>query len=176
MSFRAMSGHRRLLTLIARSIKRDALPPSLLFEGPPGVGKRTAALAVAMAVNCLEPLTDGEFEWDACGECSSCKKMLKDLHPDVRIIEPGETGNIKVEQVREVIDAAAYRPFEGKRRVVIIDRAEQLGEPAQNALLKTLEEPRPASIFILVSSRPDLLLPTVRSRCSRLRFGRSTRS
>ncbi len=172
MSFRAISGHRRLLKFIARAIKRDAIPPSLLFEGPAGVGKRTTALAVAQAVNCLAPVMDGEFEWDACGACHSCRRTLKALHPDVRVVESGETGNIKIEQVREVIDSAAYRPFEGRRRVVIIDRAEQLGEPAQNALLKTLEEPRPSSIFILVSSRPDLLLPTVRSRCSRLRFGR----
>ena len=79
-------------------------------------------------------------------------------------------GSIKIEQVRDVIDRADYRPFEGRRRVVIIDEADALMDAAQNALLKTLEEPPSASMFVLVSSIPDALLPTVRSRCSRLRF------
>src|SRR6185295_16996468 len=74
--------------------------------------------------------------------------------------------------IRAAIERAAYRPFEGRRRVVIIDNAAEMVEPAQNALLKTLEEPPPSSVFILVTSRPDVLLPTVRSRCQRLRFGR----
>jgi DNA polymerase-3 subunit delta' len=74
--------------------------------------------------------------------------------------------------VRDAIDRAAYRPFEGRRRVVIVDEADEMLEPAQNALLKTLEEPPPASVFVLVTSRPDVLLPTVQSRCQRLRFGR----
>jgi DNA polymerase-3 subunit delta' len=79
-------------------------------------------------------------------------------------------GSIKIEQVRDVIDRAEYRPFEGRRRVVVIDEADALVDAAQNALLKTLEEPPSASMFVLVSSIPDALLPTVRSRCSRLRF------
>jgi DNA polymerase-3 subunit delta' len=87
------------------------------------------------------------------------------------LLEPGDSGSIKIETVREVIDRAAFRPFEGRRRFVIIDEADALVEPAQNALLKTLEEPPSASVFILVSSMADALLPTVRSRCQRLRFG-----
>ncbi len=94
------------------------------------------------------------------------------MHADVLVVEPGDTGAIKVEQVRDAIDRTAYRPFEGRRRVVIIDEADALAVAAQNALLKTLEEPPPASVFVLVTSRPDVLLPTVRSRCQRLRFGR----
>ena len=80
-------------------------------------------------------------------------------------------GSIKIEAVRDVVDRAGYRPFEGRRRVVIINEADALVDAAQNALLKTLEEMPPASIFVLVSSLPDALLPTVRSRCPRLRFG-----
>ncbi len=87
-------------------------------------------------------------------------------------IEPGDTGSIKIEQVRAAIDRAVFRPFEGRRRVTIIEQADALVIPAQNALLKTLEEPLPASVFVLVTSRPDTLLPTVRSRCAHLRFGR----
>ena len=94
------------------------------------------------------------------------------MHADVFLVEPGDTGVIKVDQVREVIERTAYRPFEGRRRVVIVDEADALMSEAQNALLKTLEEPPAASMFVLVTARPDELLPTVRSRCQRLRFGR----
>src|SRR5207302_5998953 len=97
-------------------------------------------------------------------------RIGRGIHPDVLIVEPGETGSIKIEQIRDVVDRANYRPFEGKRRVVIIDDADALVVPAQHALLKTLEEPPPSSVFILVTSRPDVLLPTVLSRCPRLRF------
>ncbi len=90
------------------------------------------------------------------------------------LVEPGDTGVIKVDQVREVVERTAYRPFEGRRRVVIVDEADAMLSEAQNALLKTLEEPPSASMFVLVTSRPDELLPTVRSRCQRLRFGRLT--
>jgi DNA polymerase III subunit delta' len=90
----------------------------------------------------------------------------------VLIVEPGDTGAIKLDQVREAIDRTGYRPFEGRTRVIIIDRADAMLIEAQNALLKTLEEPPSTSRFVLVTSRPDVLLPTVRSRCQRLRFGR----
>jgi DNA polymerase-3 subunit delta' len=86
------------------------------------------------------------------------------------LIEPGESGSIKIEQVRDVIDRAGYRPFEGRRRVVIVDEADALVIQAQNALLKILEEPPPSSVFILITARPDVLLPTVLSRCPQLRF------
>jgi DNA polymerase-3 subunit delta' len=88
----------------------------------------------------------------------------------VLIIEPGNNGSIRIDAVRELIDRAAYRPFEGHRRVVIIDEADALVVAAQHAMLKTLEEPPSASVFILVTSRPDALLATVQSRCPRLRF------
>jgi DNA polymerase-3 subunit delta' len=94
------------------------------------------------------------------------------VHADVFLVEPGDTGVIKIDQVREAVERTAYRPFEGRRRVVIVDEADAMLSEAQNALLKTLEEPPSASMFVLVSSRPDELLPTVRSRCQRLRFGR----
>ena len=180
MPLRDVVGHRSLLGLLARAVARDTLPPSLLFAGPEGVGKRKVAIALAQAINCRTPVkrpsslkaTDDELELDACGSCPSCQRIGRGVHGDVLVVEPGETGTIKIEQAREVVDRASYRPFEGRTRVVIIDEADTLVRQAQNALLKTLEEPPPGSVFILVSSRPDALLPTVRSRCPRLRFGR----
>jgi DNA polymerase III subunit delta' len=180
--FRDIIGHRRILTLLSRAVARETLPPSLLLAGTAGVGKRRTALALAATVNCLEPRTPADLsaearsakvdlERDACGECASCRRIARGVHADVVVIAPGDTGTIKIEQVRDVIDRAGYRPFEGRRRVVIIDEADALVPAAQNALLKTLEEPPAASIFVLVSSLPDALLPTVQSRCPRLRFG-----
>src|SRR4029450_11715787 len=137
----------------------------------PGVGKRRVAMAPAHAINCLEPRSTEAFEREACGTCTACRRIERGVHPDVIVIEPGDMGSIKIEAVRDVVDRAGYRPFEGRRRVVIINEADALVDAAQNALLKTLEEMPPTSIFVLVSSLPDALLPTVRSRCPRLRFG-----
>ena len=170
MRFQGIVGHQRLLGLLARAIARDTLPPSLLFAGPAGIGKKQAALAVAAALNCLNPRPTPPFETDACGECASCRRIGRGVHPDVILIEPGDSGSTKIEPVRDVIDRANYRPFEGRCRVVIIDEADTLVPAAQNAMLKTLEEPPSASRFILVSSLPDALLATVRSRCRPLRF------
>lgn len=170
MPFRTIAGHSRLLSLLARVIARDSMPPAVLLAGPPGVGKRLTAVAIAQAINCLQPQSSKRFERDACGECASCRRIARGTHPDVIVVEPGDTGAIKIEQLRDVIDRSQYRPFEGRRRVVIIDEADAAGPDAQSALLKTLEEPPSASVFILVSSMADALLPTVLSRCPRLRF------
>jgi len=181
MPFRAIAGHRPVLTLLARAIAHDTLPPVLLFAGPEGVGKRLAARAAAEVLNCLAPRkaatvdrAGGDpplaFAIDACGACDACRRIARSIHPDVIIVEPGETGAIKIEQIRDCVAAAAYRPFEGRRRVVIVDDADAMMPPAQSALLKTLEEPPSATVFLLVSAMPDALLPTVRSRCPRLRF------
>ena len=172
MPFRHLAGHRVLLDLVARAAARGSLPPSLIFAGPDGVGKRLAALSLAQLFNCtsMAGSADGELAPDACGNCSACRRIARGVHADVLMIEPGDTGSIKVDQVRAAIDRTAYRPFEGRRRVVIVDEADAMEAPPQNALLKTLEEPPSASTFVLVTSRPDVLLPTVRSRCQRIRF------
>ncbi len=180
MPFRDVLGHRRVVALLARSVAHRSLPPSLIFAGPEGVGKRLVATATAQALNCTEIGAFSDTDQsdrsapsavpDACGVCAACRRIARGVHPDVLVVAPGESGTIKIDQVREVIDRAAYRPFEGRRRVVIIDEADALVVPAQSALLKTLEEPPPASVFLLITSRPDALLPTVRSRCPRLTF------
>jgi len=196
--FRQVTGHRPVLELLARAVWRGSVPPTLIFTGPEGVGKRLTAIALAQALNCEHPETLGseiggqstsaghkkmdaridagtdagiDGGTDACGRCGPCARIARGVHADVLLVEPGESGSIKIDQVRDAIDRAAYRPFEGRRRVVIIDGADALVGEAQNALLKTLEEPPPSSIFVLLTARPDLLLPTVRSRGHRLRFG-----
>jgi DNA polymerase-3 subunit delta' len=161
-------GHAQPRALLLRAVIARSVPQSLLFDGPEGVGKRTTALALAAAINCQQPDVDS----DACGTCSSCRRIARAQHPDIVALVPNEKGTITVEMAREIIGQASYRPFEARRRVVIIDDADALQPSAQNALLKTLEEPPPSSMFVLVTSRPDSLLETVRSRCPRVRFGR----
>jgi DNA polymerase III subunit delta' len=172
MPFRDVFGHVRLIKLLTRAAEGGTLPPSLLFAGPSGIGKRLTAVALAQALNCTKgsSLLGTDSGFDACGVCPACTRIARGIHPDVPIVEPGDSGAIKIDQVRDIVDRAAYRPFEGRRRVVIFDEADALVPAAQHALLKTLEEPPPSSVFILVTARPDVLLPTVRSRCPQLRF------
>jgi DNA polymerase-3 subunit delta' len=176
--FRTITGHRRTLAFLTRSVVIGSLPPSLIFAGTRGVGKRAAAIALAQTLNCAAPLRDvrlpdGETNLaiDACGECPSCRRIERGIHPDVLVLGPDvDTGNIRIDEVRALTERIGYRPFEARWRVVVVESADALLDAAQNALLKTLEEPPSSSIFVLVTSRPDDLLPTVRSRCPLIRF------
>ena len=171
MPFRSLIGHRLTLTLLSRAAAGGTLPPSLIFAGPDGVGKRAAAVALAQALNCPTPVASTDhLALDACGECPVCRRIGRLSHPDVTVIEPGETGSIKIDVVREEIRKTTFKPFEGRRRVIIFNDADGLVDDAQNALLKTLEEPPPGSVLILVTAHPHRLLPTVRSRCPVVRF------
>jgi DNA polymerase-3 subunit delta' len=176
MTLREIIGHKRLTTLIARAIERDSLPPTLLFAGPSGVGKWATARATAQAVNCPERVTPAatDLAIDACGKCRSCDRIARGVHVDVIAVEPDDKASIKIDVIREVLSGTGYRPFEGRRRVVLIREADALEAASQNALLKSLEEPPPGTMFILTTALPGALLPTVRSRCMRLRFGRLT--
>ena len=154
------------------------MPPTLLLAGPVGVGKHAIARATAAVINCLDPrVGEGGLAADACGTCRSCDRIARGVHVDVLTVEPDDTGKIKVDAIRAVLEQTGFRPFEGKRRVVIIrdaDAMQHSEDAAQNALLKSLEEPPPGTIFILTSAIPGALLPTVRSRCMRLQVGRLT--
>jgi DNA polymerase-3 subunit delta' len=184
MAFRHVYGHRRALGLLSRALAQRTLPPSLVFAGPDGIGKRRTALAVAQAFNCLTPRRDEvsspdshgtavPLPVDACGECSACRRIERRVHPDVVWLAPIEDRTtVALEQVRTLNEQVGYRPFEARSRVVVVDDAADVLLPAsQNALLKTLEEPPSGTVFILVTARPDGLLPTVRSRCPSVRFG-----
>jgi DNA polymerase-3 subunit delta' len=167
MPFSDIIGHRHLVHLLRQAVARGRVPQSLLLAGPDGVGKRTVALALAQAVNCPQA-ADG----DGCGSCSVCRRIAAGTHSDVVVLDKGDEASIKIKPLRErVLDVVGYRPFEGARRVFIIDPADELTVEAQDALLKTLEEPPPSALLILVTAYPDTLLPTVQSRCRRLRFG-----
>ena len=174
-TFRAIVGHQRIRTLLAGAAKRGSIPPTLLFAGPSGVGKSVVAGATAAAVNCLSPVENiAGLPIDACGACRACDRIARGVHVEVNRLEPDDMGVIKIDAVREILERTGFRPFEGRRRVVIIDHADTLLDASQNALLKSLEEPPPSTMFILMTSVPAALLPTVRSRCMRLRFGRLT--
>jgi DNA polymerase-3 subunit delta' len=175
LSLSSVAGHARLTTRLAQAIVRETLPPTLLFAGPAGVGKFLTARAVAATLNCQSPVRSATgLAIDACGKCRSCDRIARDVHVDVLTVEPDERTSIKIDVVRDVLSRTGFRPFEGRRRVVIIRDADTMEVAAQNALLKSLEEPPPSTVFILTSAVIGVLLPTVRSRCMRLRFGRLT--
>ena len=154
----------RAATGLARQVASGEVAHSWLLLGPPGAGKVVAATAMAAAVNCSEDPGVG------CGRCWSCARITRQRHPDVHHVVP-EGPLIPVDQIREtVIPEAARSPFEGRKKVFIIEEAERMNEAAQNSLLKTLEEPQPDTMFVLVSDREDEVLETIRSRCRIVRL------
>lgn len=165
VTFESLIGNRTLVSRLVRMAEADRVPPSLLFTGPVGVGKLQTALALARAVNCLnEPGT-------GCGECSACLRIGKGEHPDVHIARPEGAGRqMRADVIRQIVSDAPFRPFEGRRRVSIFVDAERMNPTAANILLKTLEEPPPWAILILITSNAAALLPTILSRCQVYRF------
>jgi len=185
MPFSHILGQQTALATLARALETGRAHHAYRFEGPDGVGKDMAAFAVAQALVCTggEPL--------GCGRCDACRRAVtfsaerphSPLHPDVRIVERGfypaevlgqrteETKDISVHQIRAIVLAnASFSPHEGRARVFIVRRAEEMTNAAANALLKTLEEPRQGTHFILLTARPDRLLTTIRSRTLPVRF------
>ncbi len=162
MGFADILGHDRAKGLLETAVREDRLPPALLLSGPEGIGKRTLAVVTARALLC-ETRT-------ACAECAACRRVERGMHPDAfTIVREGAW--IKVDAVRTVMREAAARPFEARARTFLVDDAHAMNEQAQNALLKSLEEPPPTSHLLLVTHAPQGLLPTIRSRCQVLRLG-----
>ncbi|MEW6616127.1 MAG: DNA polymerase III subunit delta' [Thermodesulfobacteriota bacterium] len=163
MSFKDVLGQDRQIEIIKKAIKNNRVPHAYLFLGEEGVGKRRVALTLAKALNCSAELAD------SCDECISCRKIINGNHPDVTVVEP-EGISIKIDQIREMQRFLKYKPYEGKKRVCIIPNAEKMNPAAANSILKTLEEPSPDIILILITASSHLLLPTVSSRCQKLKF------
>ena len=172
MPFADILGQARAVSHLRLAVSDGRLSQAYCFFGPRGVGKHATALALAQAVNCLAgPVrAPGGAGADACGACAACRKVAAGLHPDVTEVRPEGKTVITIDQVREVTVRTALRAYEGKTKVFILDPAELMQEPAANAILKTLEEPAGASLFILVTAAPSALLPTILSRCQGVRF------
>lgn len=156
--------------ILTRVISAGRVPQALLLAGPVGVGKFATALAIARAVNC-----GAAQNGVPCDACRTCERIAAGQFSDVVVVSRGDLASISIKVVREkILSVIGYRPFEGRRRVFIVDDADDLTWEAQDSLLKTLEEPPPAAILILVTSAPDSLRSTVLSRCRRLRFSTLT--
>ena len=152
---------------LSAMIGSNRLPHALLFTGPKGGGKNTLARALAAAVNCASPDSDGS----PCGHCLSCQKIARDIHPDLKTLAPEGAANIiKMESVQALRAEMAFRPFEGRVKVFIVREADRLTSDSGNALLKTLEEPPPDSILILTSASEAEVMATILSRCLRLKL------
>jgi DNA polymerase-3 subunit delta' len=168
MGLHHIRGQEDALRVLRGAMRRGRVASTYLFAGEQGVGKRLTAVAFVKALNCLSP-SEQDGAPEACGRCASCRKIEAGTHPDFLLIEP-EAGLIKVQEIRRLEEALYLRPYEGRWKAVVVDDAEAMNPPAANAFLKTLEEPAPQSLIVLVSSRPGRLPQTVLSRCSRVNF------
>ncbi len=166
MGFQQIIGHDPQKEFLRNSVRRNRISHAYLFSGPEGVGKKLVAKDFAKLINC----TEGEMQNTDCG-CVSCVRTEKGLNPDVLLFEyPGEK-TIKVDNVREDIERLIHlAPYENPYKVFIVDGAQRMNFNAQNAFLKTLEEPPPNSVIILITTLADLLMPTIRSRCQLVVF------
>jgi DNA polymerase-3 subunit delta' len=154
MSLPHLEGQPFAQRVLSAALGSGRTASAYLFEGPPGCGKKTAALDLASA------LVGGEDAW---------RRASQRLHPDVRLFSPAGA-SFKVEQVHSIIEEASLRPFEGDRKVFILDRVEDFTPAAANALLKPLEEPAASLTWILVTTQRANVLPTIASRCQSVRF------
>jgi DNA polymerase-3 subunit delta' len=168
-------GHDEAMKALENALASQRMPHAWLFTGPESVGKLTAALEFAAALNCTS-------EPKPCGECQACRSTLAGNHPDVEIVAPGgicdepehrdhsDSRDLRICQIRRLEKLLSLSPYSGGRRVAIVDGADTLHVEAANAFLKTLEEPPADSVIILLAEREERLPDTVLSRCQRLPF------
>ena len=170
MGFSQILGHQKQLEIVRQALNHGRLHHAYLFVGMEGVGKRTIALGLAKTIHCSAAA--GDF----CEDCADCARIQDGNHADVRIIEPlAGKKEISIQQIRELEKELNFRSFSGKKKIAILDPATLMNLSAQNALLKTLEEPPRDSLLILIAANGGALLPTLRSRCLRISFGPLTR-
>lgn len=173
LSFSGILGHERQTAVIRKSVEAGRTPPAYLFHGAEGVGKRQVALSLAQALNC----TGDHGPGDSCGACRFCRNIAAGCHPNVMTltleVNP-DTGKLRqeivIEQVRAAQEFLSLTSVGGGDKALIVDDAHLLNEKASNAFLKTIEEPPEHSHVILVTSRPNSLLPTILSRCRSVSF------
>ncbi|RXZ69856.1 DNA polymerase III subunit gamma/tau [Fusobacterium necrophorum] len=163
-SFQEVAGEQEIVRALKNALKNNQLSQAYLFTGPRGVGKTTIARLIAKSVNCLEPKEDGE----ACGVCENCTSFQEGSFLD--LVEIDAASNRGIDEIRLLKEKIHYQPSQGKKKVYIIDEVHMLTKEAFNALLKTLEEPPAHVIFILATTEPDKILPTIISRCQRYDF------
>jgi DNA polymerase-3 subunit delta' len=165
MGFEQIVGHPKQLEALRLALAHGRLHHAYLFVGAAGVGKKTIGISLAKAIHCS--VATGDF----CGECADCARIENGNHSDVRFIEPlAGKKEISIQQIRELEKELNLRSFSGTKKIAILDPATMMNLPAQNALLKTLEEPPRDSLLILIASNLGGLLPTLRSRCLRISF------
>jgi len=165
VSFREIIGQEVPLTILKNNLRSDRIAHAYLFVGENSIGKRLTALNLAKVLNCEKGKAD------ACDQCSSCQRIERFRHPDVKWLEPdGVSQTIKIDHILELQREIYLKPFEGRTKVFILLEAERMNRQAANAFLKTLEEPPGESVLILLSSAAEELLPTIRSRCQLVRF------
>lgn len=171
MSFTRLIGNERNKAILQRLLERGQIASTFIFAGPAGVGKRQFALTMAKAANCQRAPAGRmhRFASDSCDDCPVCRRIDSAAYGDLVTVEP-DGQSIKIAQTRALSQEVYYRPREGRQRFFLIDEADRMRDEAANSLLKTLEEPPPTSTIILLSARPDALLPTIRSRAQRLTF------
>ena len=162
--FDEVAGQKQIIQTLQNAIKDNKIAHAYLFTGPRGTGKTTMAKLLAKALNCTDTHTK------PCNECDVCKAINDGSFADV--IEIDAASNNGVDEVRSLIDKVKYAPIEGKYKVYIIDEVHMMSQGAFNALLKTLEEPPAHVIFVLATTEPHKVLPTILSRCQRFDFGR----
>lgn len=160
---------QRPIRILTTFLKEGTLPHALLFTGIKGVGKESAALGFAMALNCEAKQPTEREGAGPCGICPSCRKIESGNHPDIIHIKP--TGSlIRIARIRELCRTLALKPYEARMRVVIVSDARALNPEAGNAFLKVLEEPPDRTVLILITEQTSDLLPTIVSRCHRIQF------
>ncbi|MCC6140899.1 MAG: DNA polymerase III subunit delta' [Nitrospira sp.] len=177
MPFRDITGHEHPIAVLQAAVSHNRLGHAYLFHGEDAIGKRLTAIHLAQALNCEQPPSPDAL--DSCGACRSCLQIAARTHPDFITVDPDrELANpaIKIEQIREIEQQFVYRPLMGERKICLIDDADRMTIGAANALLKTLEEPPGHALFLLITSRPNALPITIRSRCQQLRFATPART